>query len=156
MPTEPAFGPGQTSIRLTIPANANAVREGLRTLVTRPPLALLAEDLRDAAELALAEVLNNIVEHGHADHSGDILLELRTEATDLFCQVHDTGHPFPEGSPPTGGFPDLTKDLPEGGFGWALIRSLARDIRYERRQGQNRTSFRICRDPCEINGNSDP
>ena len=34
-------------------------------------------------------------------------------------------------------------DLPEGGFGWHLIRSLARDLAYVRRQDLNTFSFRV-------------
>lgn len=47
--------------------------------------------------------------------------------------------------------PDATPrgdgDLPEGGFGWHLIRSLTRDLDYARVKGRNRLSFVIPTDP---------
>jgi serine/threonine-protein kinase RsbW len=34
-------------------------------------------------------------------------------------------------------------DMPEGGFGWLIIRQLARDVAYVREDGVNQLSFRI-------------
>ena len=34
-------------------------------------------------------------------------------------------------------------DMPEGGFGWLIIRQLAHDVRYARHEGVNQLSFRI-------------
>ena len=33
--------------------------------------------------------------------------------------------------------------LPEGGFGWLIIRRLAHDVRYLRQSGVNELSFRL-------------
>ena len=49
---------------------------------------------------------------------------------------------MPNGQPPFGFAPDVTvalDDLPEGGFGWFLIKDLARDVSYER-QGNEKPS----------------
>jgi serine/threonine-protein kinase RsbW len=34
-------------------------------------------------------------------------------------------------------------EMPEGGFGWLIIRQLARDVSYTRQDGVNHLSFRI-------------
>jgi serine/threonine-protein kinase RsbW len=36
-----------------------------------------------------------------------------------------------------------TATLPEGGFGWFLIRTLSRDLDYRREGGRNLLSFRL-------------
>lgn len=97
-------------------------------------------------ELVLAEVLNNIVEHAYSDGVGLITLDLRRAHGRLCCLLRDEGHPMPAGRLPPGFAPTLASaraDLPEGGFGWFLIRSLTRDLRYDREPGCNRLSFSI-------------
>jgi serine/threonine-protein kinase RsbW len=98
-------------------------------------------------ELALAEVLNNVVEHAYACRTpGPVRVELCRRTDGLFCRIEDEGWPMPdlqlpEGrSGPVGG---PIEDLAEGGWGWGLIRALTADISYERRGGTNRLAFRI-------------
>jgi serine/threonine-protein kinase RsbW len=52
---------------------------------------------------------------------------------------------MPDGEVPFGQRPiyGAVHTTPEGGFGWFLIRELAKDVRYERVDGENRLSFRI-------------
>lgn len=38
---------------------------------------------------------------------------------------------------------DLLEDIPEGGYGWFLIRSLTKDLAYHRINGTNHLSFLI-------------
>jgi serine/threonine-protein kinase RsbW len=47
---------------------------------------------------------------------------------------------------PAGKFQPLDDlaDLPEGGFGWYLIRSLTEELSYRRSNGINRLSFQLC------------
>lgn len=85
-------------------------------------------------ELVIAEVLNNIVEHAYQDRAGGrIILTLRFLPDRLNVEFTDFGIPMPSGAPPEGAPADLdvaTEDLPEGGFGWFLIRSLTEDLAY--------------------------
>jgi serine/threonine-protein kinase RsbW len=37
----------------------------------------------------------------------------------------------------------MQDDLPEGGFGWFLIRELTKDLQYVRHEDQNRLTFSI-------------
>ncbi len=98
-------------------------------------------------ELVVAEVLNNIVEHAYQDRPGGrIILTLRFKTDRLTVEFKDFGRPMPSGSPPDGAPADLevsTEDLPEGGFGWFLIRSLTEDLAYCREKDSNRLSLTI-------------
>lgn len=98
-------------------------------------------------ELVVAEVLNNIVEHAYQDRAGGrIILTLRFKADRLTVDFTDFGQPMPSGALPTGAPADLDvspEDLPEGGFGWFLIRSLSDDLAYVREDNSNRLSLSI-------------
>lgn len=152
MPADPAAAPVDSSqLRLEFPAAPAAVRIALDRFLAALPVADLPPNLRANAEIVLAEVLNNIVEHAYAGGGGSIELAIRADATGLHCLVCDHGNAMPGGFAPYGDLPDsLGEDLPEGGFGWHLIRSLARDICYRRDMGVNRLSFRL---PTEQSGN---
>lgn len=136
---------GLPGLLLTIPGEAGAVSAGLRALFDAHLLRSLPAEGRGTAELVLAEVLNNIVEHAYARHSGEIEVTLSRDADGLLVQVVDTGLPMPAGAPPAGQLPALDRDdgLPEGGFGWHLIRTLSRDLDYRRDGARNLLRFRL-------------
>ena len=119
-----------------------AVRDALRLLVKGLP-----DDGADLGmvELVLAEVLNNVVEHAYAGGHGKIELTIQLTSTDLSCAIVDEGDPMPDGTLPAGDLDAAfaTDGLPEGGFGWHLIRSLSQDLRYDRYKGRNHLSFRL-------------
>lgn len=133
-------------ILLSLQGEEHAVREALgRLMAALVPLGL-THDCRETVELVLAEVLNNIVEHAYAEAPGPIEVELRAAADGVGCVICDHGRPMPDGTPPLGRQTLLDvplEDLPEGGFGWFLIRSLTRDLDYVRQRGSNRLSFLI-------------
>lgn len=85
-------------------------------------------------ELVVAEVLNNIVEHAYEDRAGgEIRLTLNLVRDRLCIEFVDFGQPMPGGSPPEGAPANLDVDineLPEGGFGWFLIRALSENLAY--------------------------
>lgn len=103
-----------------------------------------AEDIANA-ELILAEALNNVAEHAYADGAGPVELAVTIEQGGLACTIADRGRPMPQGMVPSPGLPVIAPpdDLPEGGFGWHIIRCLATDLTYHRVQGQNRLSMRV-------------
>ncbi|MFY0693305.1 MAG: ATP-binding protein [Paracoccaceae bacterium] len=102
------------------------------------------------AELVLAEILNNIVEHGYPpDAAGEIEVDLSTDGRCIVMTTRDSGREMPGLSLPDPDRPDISvaqSDLPEGGFGWLMIRALARDLSYERQAGHNRISLAIAPD----------
>ncbi|MDZ4134677.1 MAG: ATP-binding protein [Paracoccaceae bacterium] len=131
--------------RMVISSDPIAVREALQALFDTFLMRTMPEAERGTAEIVLAEALNNIVEHAYASDSGEIEVTLRLIRSDLSCRIVDQGKPMPQDALPPGLPPELDpgQDLPEGGFGWHLIRTLARDLSYRRIDGRNQLTFRL-------------
>jgi serine/threonine-protein kinase RsbW len=92
--------------------------------------------------LAIEELVTNCIKYGYDDageHTIDIELSLAGHTLTMI--VVDDGHPFdPLAAPP----PDLSlaiEDRPIGGLGIHLLRELADDVTYERRDGTNRLTL---------------
>jgi serine/threonine-protein kinase RsbW len=108
--------------------------------------AWLGEAERDAIELALAEALTNIVEHGYGHDSLDpVRLRLVERPDALQIDIWDRGQPIPDGRLENTDVhttflfdPTDLDGLPEGGMGLALIKSAFHDVRYGSRDGVNR------------------
>lgn len=133
---------------LTIAADPMSVRHGLQSLFALAPLICLSEDCRGTAEIVMAEALNNIVEHAYADSqdgAGEIEISVGLDSDGLECCIADRGRAMPNLQLPAGAPHLLTddSDLPEGGFGWFLIRSLVQDLQYSRQDNQNQLRFRV-------------
>ncbi|MEX3017662.1 ATP-binding protein [Gymnodinialimonas hymeniacidonis] len=102
----------------------------------------------DTTQIILAEVLNNVVEHAYRFQPGhpiEVTLSFAEEA--LNCRVVDQGVAMPKGKPPNGGMPEIDPnspdDLPEGGFGWAMIHMMTDGLSYTRKDGCNELFFSI-------------
>lgn len=123
------------------------VRDGLADAITALRALNLSGEEYGSIELVFAEMMNNIVEHAYADTpDGIIQLAIQPKELGLFCTLSDDGHPMPDGAAPAGHFAPVDceiGDLPEGGFGWFLIRDLARDLEYTRKGDKNILTFRI-------------
>lgn len=141
-----------TVIQMTFPGTPEAVRLALQDLIANPLLSCLSRETNSNAEIVLAEALNNIVEHAYAQIRGEITLSIEPVAQGLRCEITDRGAPMPGLRLPDGLFQSLDQiaDLPEGGFGWFLIRSLTEGLEYRRINGVNRLSFQL---PCGQSGN---
>ncbi|RDW14935.1 ATP-binding protein [Paracoccus thiocyanatus] len=110
-------------------------------------------------ELALAEVLNNICEHGTRHeavrlggrpHAPLIHLCVARHVGGIACAVTDDGRPLPAScleshSLPWTGPPPQDAEaillLPEGGFGWFLIQELTASLSYFREGRRNFLAF---------------
>ena len=147
MPQPPDPDARPAHLYLSFAASPVAVRDNLVRMLAVPPLSGLSAEARGDAELVLAEVLNNVAEHAYPDRVGPVSVMLCRVKDGVVCRVVDQGaampgHRLPEGELTAG--PSLAlDDLPEGGFGWHLIRSLTRDLVYVRDVGENRLSFRL-------------
>ena len=67
-------------------------------------------------------------------------------------RVSDDGRPMPGFALPCATPPELDvpcADLPQGGFGWALVQALTADLRYRRAAGRNELALRF---PCLLAG----
>lgn len=126
-------------------------RDGeVRTTLARITAGLVALGLpasdRATAEIVLAEILNNIVEHGYpAGDPGPIWLALVIAPQAIQVTISDFGRPLPMALLNPASSPD-PQSLPEGGFGWFLIHSLATDLCAGRTGTLNRLSFRLPRE----------
>ena len=135
---------GTAPTRVEFQSDPLAVREELARLADRPPVSMLEDDLQATAQIVLAEVLNNIVEHAYAGTTGRIEMTLWVADGTLRCEVRDYGLALPGERLPEGALPPADADaLPEGGFGWHMIRSLTGDLAYRRRDGCNHLGFTL-------------
>lgn len=130
------------------PAGQAAIRFALRQWRHAMQTAALCPDVTARAETVLAEVLNNIAEHGQQDGTtGWIDLRCDMIPSGLLLVVTDQGRPMPphllcpppQGAPIPQDYP--MADLPEGGFGWSIIRCLTCDLQHQSHAGGNRLSF---------------
>jgi serine/threonine-protein kinase RsbW len=73
----------------------------------------------------------------------DLCVEIRRDGLD--CALGDQGREAPLGYPPDPPLPEVDPpfELPEGGFGWHIIRCLTTDLRYRREGAWNVLSFRM-------------
>ncbi|MBO9447713.1 ATP-binding protein [Ruegeria sp. R14_0] len=98
-------------------------------------------------KIALAEAINNVVEHAYAGITpAKVKVHCRLHQNWLDILISDTGNPLPGFRVPDGVPASLGSsidELPEGGFGWFLIHELTSDIRYERSDGCNLLSLRF-------------
>lgn len=100
---------------------------------------------QETVELILAESLNNVFEHAYSGQPGPVEMLIDIKPTGIDCLLCDQGRTMPFGRVPEPAMHDLdqTATLPEGGFGWHIIRCLSTDLHYIRSDGWNRLSFRI-------------
>ncbi|QCO55662.1 ATP-binding protein [Pseudorhodobacter turbinis] len=130
-------------MKLVFESNLDAVRTGLADLLASDALCAMEQDARGAAEIVLAEVFNNVVEHAYATSQGKIEVCLKDHPEGVLVTVTDSGIPFPQQQLPQGLLPEVksSDDLPEGGFGWYLIRSQVRHLAYRREGKTNHLTF---------------
>ncbi|MFW5836769.1 MAG: ATP-binding protein [Desulfovibrionaceae bacterium] len=87
--------------------------------------------------LALDELITNIVNHGGMEASGTIDVRLSMENGLLTVEIEDQGRPF---NPMQAETPDTECDMHErevGGLGIHLTRQCMEEMHYERRGGAN-------------------
>jgi serine/threonine-protein kinase RsbW len=93
-------------------------------------------------QVALDEVLTNIVRHGPVDRPCQIQVRLTVHPDAFEAEVEDDGEPFdPLAMPP----PDLRSPLRErraGGLGIHFVRSLMSEVTYARVDNRNRLVLR--------------
>ncbi|WP_425039871.1 ATP-binding protein [Primorskyibacter sp. S187A] len=118
-----------------------AVRTALETLTTQLSEWGMADEKLSEVELVAAEALNNIVEHACEGKDGVPFSLTATRDSELLrLDIQDEGRAMPGWQLPATAEPeaDLPKldvivaDLPEGGWGWLLIRDLTESLHYVR------------------------
>ncbi len=145
--TPPATAAGGVMSRTAFRATFENVRLAITTAMDTLVSLNLTEEETSSVEIALAEALNNVVEHAYPNGApGEVKLILRHGRAGLLIEIRDNGKEMPNGRTPEGQHPtdrQPRNNLPEGGFGWFLIRELARDLVYDRENGENFLIFRM-------------
>lgn len=121
-----------------IPCLVRQVRAVLETRLQAP--ASVADDLT----IALTEALNNVAEHAYEHRPGKVELSIEPVSSGLRLTIWDEGRAMPGGRAPKGRLPardGAVASLPEGGFGWFLLRRLASRVGYRRHAGRNRLTL---------------
>lgn len=143
----PATAAGGVLSRTAFRATFDNVRLAVENAMAKLAPLRLSEEDTTSIELILAEALNNVVEHAYPPgQPGNVKLVMRHGRAGILIEVRDTGKPMPDGKTPLGLHPHEKQPdeaLPEGGFGWYLIRQLARDVVYDRENGENFLIFRV-------------
>ncbi len=125
-----------------------AVRDALSEVLSNLQPLALSDDEAGTVELVLAEALNNIVEHAYDanEKPGEIRIRCWRRKDGLHFAIIDNGLAMPDDKAPVACAPDVNVKvtaLPEGGFGWFLIHTLATDIRYARVGETNHLNLRV-------------
>lgn len=132
---------------LSFPSTSRAVRCALAETCARLSDGANGTDTVGQVEIVLAEVLNNVVEHAlRHEEEGEILLSVSRDGDGWRFDICDDGVAMPGGIVPHPPLPETNRplqDLPEGGFGWAIVNMLASDLSYRRKAGRNHLSFVI-------------
>ena len=125
------------------------VRAALREIRAKLRGTLRSGDTAANAELVLAEVFNNIVEHalqGRDPAQSRISVICRRETGRLRFVVIDQGAAMPSHRVPDSDLPvpgGANAEIAEGGYGWSLVHMLTEDVQYRRMGRQNWLSFLI-------------
>ncbi|MEM6372759.1 MAG: ATP-binding protein [Pseudomonadota bacterium] len=136
------------SFQVSIQSGEMAVRDALSQLMEGlSPLSLDVEE-SGTVELVMAEALNNIVEHAYpeGDANGPICITCNHRRDGLHMRVVDQGRAMPNGQTPLGAPVETDvalNDMPEGGFGWFLIKDLAKEVTYDRVDAENHLTLRL-------------
>ncbi|WP_219929011.1 ATP-binding protein [Pseudoprimorskyibacter insulae] len=98
-------------------------------------------DLTSNLQIASAEAINNISEHGYrGSELGRIGLSVARTPRHINVYLQDFGRPMPAGllqNVMLPGFGENGGDLPEGGFGLYLIQTVTSAFQYRRRAASN-------------------
>ena len=134
-------------------ATIHAVRSGVCAVIDDLAGDGLASPHLETVEIVLAEVINNIVEHAYgpdqesqADEPCMVRVSYDLYPNTLMLTVVDRGKPFPDAELPPGRTlaPDIDREeLPEGGFGWRIIRDLTIEQTYQRDSEENFLQLRF-------------
>lgn len=132
----------RASLTLHVPGTMDAIHPATVQAETWLAEQQVSFEAMYLVSLAIEELVTNCIKYGYQDANGhtiDFLLSVDEGVLSL--EVVDDGNPF---NPLDAPRPDLSlppERRPIGGLGLHLLRELADEMRYERRDGTNRLSL---------------
>ena len=133
---------GEASLTLHVPGTVDAIHPATVQAEAWLVEQQVSFEAMYLVSLAIEELVTNCIKYGYKDsasHTIDFLL--RVDGQILRLEVIDDGSPF---NPLEAPRPDLSlppEQRPIGGLGLHLLRELADEMRYERRDGTNRLTL---------------
>lgn len=127
---------------LSVPATLPGVLQAVQAFDQFGRTHALSEDAAWRFQLALDEILSNIVRHGLAGRRGAIDVMFSIDGETVAVEIIDAADAF---NPMLAPQPDTSSPLEDrqpGGLGIALVRRLMDDTRYERRDDRNHFTMR--------------
>jgi len=102
--------------------------------------------------LALQEAVTNVLKHGYGSPTSSGFLEIRLsyDDADLEIEIRDDAPAFNPTHVSEMKDPTLAEDLPEGGYGVHIIRSVVDRLEYRRDAGQNVLTLAKCFAPVRV------
>ena len=148
MNTNPSFAKQpETGFWADYPAQQDSVAQVLNRIRCDNWCRGAGSDLMSSLEIVLGEAMNNVIEHACADlDDRRFRLSCSFDGRDISVTIEDDGRPMPEYALPEGRAPSIAvarDDLPEGGFGWFLIRTICREVKYVRDGPINRLEMKL-------------
>ena len=137
---------GAANLRFRLPATFIGVRETCQSLIGALSNQGVDDDRVGTIQLVVAEALNNVVEHAYQENGGEIEMTIASNASELAFTIIDWGREMPGRVLPSGVLSDMPDDpmeMPEGGFGWFLIRDLTDGLNYHRNGKSNVLEFQF-------------
>ena len=113
----------------------------------------LSEEVVFGMNVALDEMLSNIIKYGYADDAiHEIHIRLSVSGPMLVAEIEDDGQPF---DPCAAGPVDVDAPLEErkvGGLSIHIVRNLMAEVGYERVDGRNRLVMKMLLQPARKKG----
>ncbi|MGX9356351.1 ATP-binding protein [Roseobacteraceae bacterium S113] len=133
-------------LHLSVESSRFAVRNILADLTEELVAWGLDQECVSVVELVAAEALNNVIEHAFQYKDGfPFEVKVKLSGALLILEIIDCGNPMPgltlpETARGVADSPEVDvplEELPEGGWGWFLIRDLTKELSYDRRKDLN-------------------
>jgi len=122
---------------LSIPAELEAIDRARIFLNDNIGRDRLSEDDLFQLDLALVELLVNIVRYGYPKGSGEIRLKLNIDSEGIQLEIRDHGVPFNPGAAPDPSVDDILAGERKGGLGIHLARKFTDGMTYRRNGAEN-------------------
>lgn len=134
-------------IELRIPGNDPEGLSLMGVCIKRLTQLVLDDEHAAEVELAMVEAITNSMRHADIGDS-DILIQFTLLDNEVAIDLIDEGRPVPPSLLEFSGWsldfdPADIQNLPTGGMGLMIIRSLMNDVSYRFEDGRNHWNFRI-------------